>query len=221
MTLHVLQLKVSLLLNLCFNFVPVLHSLFHRDSVMTHSVAFPLHLASSWQQLDLQQMHGSKVIQCQSLMPSFLWIFNSFDCHKWVCHECFDLQCWQCSSQNNFHLSMPWQPCLIILCFDSWIAGWLSIQIWVGSDDCSPISFSTLRNQMISAPPSFRAMYSASQLDLATFVCILLFHDIAHPLNKHMYPVRDLLRSSVFLSLIHIWRCRRLLTCRSRWSPDH
>ena len=25
----------------------------------------------------------------------------------------------------------------------------------------------------------------------------------------------------IFLSLIHIWRCRRLLTCRSRWSPYH
>ena len=25
----------------------------------------------------------------------------------------------------------------------------------------------------------------------------------------------------VLLSLIHIWRCRRLLTCRSRWSPNH
>ena len=23
------------------------------------------------------------------------------------------------------------------------------------------------------------------------------------------------------LSLIHIWRCRRRLRCRSRWSPDH
>ena len=35
------------------------------------------------------------------------------------------------------------------------------------------------------------------------------------------------LRSSIHteniqgLSLIHIWRCRRLLTCRSRWSPYH
>ena len=26
---------------------------------------------------------------------------------------------------------------------------------------------------------------------------------------------------SVALSLIHICRCRRLLTCRSRWSPYH
>eukprot|EP00826_Nyctotherus_ovalis_P024947 TRINITY_DN19256_c0_g1_i1.p1 TRINITY_DN19256_c0_g1~~TRINITY_DN19256_c0_g1_i1.p1 ORF type:complete len:130 (+),score=28.42 TRINITY_DN19256_c0_g1_i1:104-493(+) len=30
-----------------------------------------------------------------------------------------------------------------------------------------------------------------------------------------------LLYSHVLLSLIHICRCRRLLTCRSRWSPDH
>ena len=27
--------------------------------------------------------------------------------------------------------------------------------------------------------------------------------------------------ASLTLSLIHIWRCRRLLTCRSRWSPYH
>ena len=29
----------------------------------------------------------------------------------------------------------------------------------------------------------------------------------------------DELFSAKQLSLIHIWRCRRLLTCRSRWSP--
>ena len=27
--------------------------------------------------------------------------------------------------------------------------------------------------------------------------------------------------TALYLSLIHIWRCRRLLTCRSRWSPYH
>ena len=30
---------------------------------------------------------------------------------------------------------------------------------------------------------------------------------------------RDLL--FIFLSLIHIWRCRRIERCRSRWSPYH
>eukprot|EP00826_Nyctotherus_ovalis_P024524 TRINITY_DN18959_c0_g1_i1.p2 TRINITY_DN18959_c0_g1~~TRINITY_DN18959_c0_g1_i1.p2 ORF type:complete len:148 (+),score=36.41 TRINITY_DN18959_c0_g1_i1:120-563(+) len=29
------------------------------------------------------------------------------------------------------------------------------------------------------------------------------------------------IRRYLNLSLIHICRCRRLLTCRSRWSPDH
>ena len=33
--------------------------------------------------------------------------------------------------------------------------------------------------------------------------------------------VPRLARCDIILSLIHIWRCRRLLTCRSRWSPYH
>ena len=33
-------------------------------------------------------------------------------------------------------------------------------------------------------------------------------------------PWSDWLWSGWELSLIHIWRCRRLLTWRSRWSPD-
>ena len=35
-------------------------------------------------------------------------------------------------------------------------------------------------------------------------------------IQKH--PEQTLYRQ---LSLIHIWRCRRLLTCRSRWAPYH
>ena len=37
------------------------------------------------------------------------------------------------------------------------------------------------------------------------------------PLSHHFY------RASIFytLSLIHIWRCRRIERCRSRWSPYH
>ena len=31
----------------------------------------------------------------------------------------------------------------------------------------------------------------------------------------------DEIELQLFLSLIHICRCRRLLTCRSRWSPYH
>ena len=31
----------------------------------------------------------------------------------------------------------------------------------------------------------------------------------------------EVLNYSVYLSLIHIWRCRRIERCRSRWSPYH
>ena len=34
--------------------------------------------------------------------------------------------------------------------------------------------------------------------------------------NYHGVPL-----TQVLLSLIHIWRCRRAVTCRSRWSPYH
>ena len=38
-------------------------------------------------------------------------------------------------------------------------------------------------------------------------------------LTFELYPQQ--LEKYFNLSLIHIWRCRRLLTCRSRWSPYH
>ena len=33
--------------------------------------------------------------------------------------------------------------------------------------------------------------------------------------------IKNLARSNLDLSLIHIWRCRRIERCRSRWSPYH
>ena len=38
---------------------------------------------------------------------------------------------------------------------------------------------------------------------------------------RAMHGVQPVGGTHLHLSLIHIWRCRRLLTCRSRWSPDH
>ena len=40
--------------------------------------------------------------------------------------------------------------------------------------------------------------------------------------NKYKKPTEsNYFCMLIHLSLIHIWRCRRLLTCRSRWSPYH
>ena len=36
-----------------------------------------------------------------------------------------------------------------------------------------------------------------------------------------IFPLQCDLLCFLNLSLIHIWRCRRKLTCRSRWSPYH
>ena len=44
---------------------------------------------------------------------------------------------------------------------------------------------------------------------------LLLF--LSHSAIRHSTQAPSLL----LLSLIHIWRCRRLVECRSRWSPYH
>ena len=36
-----------------------------------------------------------------------------------------------------------------------------------------------------------------------------------------VYIAREESKHSIYLSLIHIWRCRRSTLCRSRWSPYH
>ena len=57
--------------------------------------------------------------------------------------------------------------------------------------------------------------------------CIVWHREISflislnNPLFKNMAHVGSFWHFVICLSLIHIWRCRRLLTCRSRWSPYH
>ena len=55
---------------------------------------------------------------------------------------------------------------------------------------------------------------------LYTLVCLWF-----HPSGQISFCAKSLRVESherrCNLSLIHIWRCRRLLTCRSRWSPYH
>ena len=53
-------------------------------------------------------------------------------------------------------------------------------------------------------------------------LCSLTLHSVAHrsalPCSVHGYAR---VHTSIYLSLIHIWRCRRIERCRSRWSPYH
>ena len=58
----------------------------------------------------------------------------------------------------------------------------------------------------------------SSSQTLIQIELLLCVHFLALIIDIYRQPWQmDLL----WLSLIHIWRCRRLLTCRSRWSPYH
>eukprot|EP00826_Nyctotherus_ovalis_P058963 TRINITY_DN8157_c0_g1_i2.p1 TRINITY_DN8157_c0_g1~~TRINITY_DN8157_c0_g1_i2.p1 ORF type:complete len:168 (-),score=25.96 TRINITY_DN8157_c0_g1_i2:38-541(-) len=47
-------------------------------------------------------------------------------------------------------------------------------------------------------------------------------HHHVHPIGRESSIVcKECYDKELHLSLIHICRCRRLLTCRSRWSPYH
>ena len=53
--------------------------------------------------------------------------------------------------------------------------------------------------------------------------CELILNDLLRVWVSEKNSKNDQERSSLIkrLSLIHIWRCRRRLRCRSRWSPYH
>ena len=50
-------------------------------------------------------------------------------------------------------------------------------------------------------------------------VAILLF--IGHIQRCRKIAILLIFCLSLYLSIIHIWRCRRIERCRSRWSPYH
>eukprot|EP00826_Nyctotherus_ovalis_P007758 TRINITY_DN1197_c0_g5_i1.p1 TRINITY_DN1197_c0_g5~~TRINITY_DN1197_c0_g5_i1.p1 ORF type:complete len:174 (+),score=29.28 TRINITY_DN1197_c0_g5_i1:171-692(+) len=46
-------------------------------------------------------------------------------------------------------------------------------------------------------------------------------YELTREIQHNFTIMRFLSKAPMYLSLIHICRCRRLLTCRSRWSPYH
>ena len=71
-------------------------------------------------------------------------------------------------------------------------------------------TISARRNAILGILQAFAQMFS---------VCYLLTTDTAHGVHYRFVYLND---SALYkLSLIHIWRCRRIERCRSRWSPYH
>ena len=73
--------------------------------------------------------------------------------------------------------------------------------------------------QTTSSKQGFQANLQSKPIHeaICNTICVLplLVNSTSHPCcvrSPH---------SAIYLSLIHIWRCRRRLRCRSRWSPYH
>ena len=71
--------------------------------------------------------------------------------------------------------------------------------------------------------------WTLTKLLLYLYVCRLVSGDVKGKLTHLYNRVNKVIKTSgkfdvsitLLLSLIHIWRCRRADTCRSRWSPYH
>ena len=68
------------------------------------------------------------------------------------------------------------------------------------------------------AKPYFQPSLSVS-LSVCVCVSVCLWPTLL-PFNVNRFWW-NLVTRTLFLSLIHIWRCRRSYACRSRWSPYH
>ena len=109
---------------------------------------------------------------------------------------CSSFTCFRIQLYFNF---MCFVHCFTINCSVTLISDWLFIHTRNHfSESWNFISYSSFLSQISSETTSLIAMYSDSQLDFTIFDCTLFFHDTAHPFSKQMYPVLDLLFSSVF-----------------------
>ena len=88
----------------------------------------------------------------------------------------------------------------------------------------------TLTHTYVSLKHTYMCTHTHTHTDTYTHICLpqtyiyvyththtqTLTH--THVSLKHTYMCTH---THTHLSLIHIWRCRRVLRCRSRWSPYH
>ena len=121
----------------------------------------------------------------------------------------------------------------IRLCNQRWWWCPLCVQIifqmdTVGVKWFSSVLFVNFRQQVSKSPLSFFVSLQSMHWGLLWlsrsthgFICICycVFHVFVFAFFAFIFAIVYLIH--MYLSLIHIWRCRRLLTCRSRWSPYH
>ena len=67
-------------------------------------------------------------------------------------------------------------------------------------------------------------VHRGPQKNVSLYFCLYLCQlltDFQNSLTSELCRQFAIMRLLYILSLIHIWRCRRIERCRSRWSPYH
>ena len=160
------------------------------------------------------------------------------------------VQCWQHWQDSFFVFSFScfccWRQNLLILrknCIDQRLSSCrdllgVEINSFVCCSNCVPshiVSRSTSRHilgpfqTLRRSPLTFRVVLNLKSTTLvSTFLLMLGFYLWTYrPLLKVAWSCHQqqqfeiLLPGGMILSLIHVWRWRRLRTCRSRWSAYH
>ena len=95
------------------------------------------------------------------------------------------------------------------------ISGWF-LQARIRNQQCQ----STKGNQLVVKDQAWIPPEPFHHVTMIQLYATASMHSIRVPMwqTQFVWPVRT---AHIGLSLIHIWRCRRIERCRSRWSPYH
>ena len=122
---------------------------------------------------------------------------------------------------RTFHAEMPFQIEVIVLKAKQWIIAIIFCSLCY----INVVHFCYSTSNDVRSPTLIYRIPEL-QLDGVRNSCRHNRITVSHPVNtvtsiQAFLRMRDTRSTAPYLSLIHIWRCRRSTLCRSRWSPYH
>ena len=111
------------------------------------------------------------------------------------------------SSKHRLRWQVTWQRDWSSPRFEAKASGWLQSAVTKSHVLCA-VSHIFVH---WSATSVRDILFFSAECGIAQFLCAMR---VLKKFGHHPHPLG-------YLSLIHIWRCRRSYACRSRWSPYH
>ena len=122
---------------------------------------------------------------------------------------------WQDSAENRNYIYVAIPTTVLRPLYKSTCVS-RHLQLRTGGFCCCKVLLPTM-----TATSAFRLREKTLELSATVLSTLTLYlSNNTRMLSCNCIAIVDL-QLTLRLSLIHIWRCRRLLTCRSRWSPYH